>query len=98
MTPDSKKGRSLDIVSSVVQSCATLCDPMDCSTPGFPVHHQLLELAQTQVHRVGDAIQPSLPLLSPSQDLDDAPKELGAGVREKEFGKKREANVPEVWD
>ena len=44
--------------SSVTQSCPTLCDPMDCSTPGFPVHHQLLELAQTHVRRVGDAIQP----------------------------------------
>ena len=43
--------------SSVVQSCPTLCNPMDCSMPGFPVHHQLLELAQTHVHRVGDAIQ-----------------------------------------
>ena len=42
--------------SSVVQSCPTLCDPVDCSTPGFPVHHQLLELAQTNVYRVGDAI------------------------------------------
>ena len=52
--------------SSVTQSCATLCDPMDCSTPGFPVHHQLPELAQTCVHRVGDAIQPSHPLSSPS--------------------------------
>ena len=52
--------------SSVAQSCPTLCDPMDCSTPGFPVHHQLPELAQTHVHRVGDAIQPSHPLLSPS--------------------------------
>ena len=41
-----------------------LCDPVDCSTPGFPVHHQLLELAQTHVHQVGDAIQPSHPLLS----------------------------------
>ena len=49
--------------SSVVQSCPTLCDPMNCSTPGFPVHHQLLELAQTHVHRVGDAIHPSHPLL-----------------------------------
>ena len=48
--------------SSVSQSCPTLCDPMDCSTPGLPVHHQLLELAQTHVHRVGDAIQPSHPL------------------------------------
>ena len=52
--------------SSVAQSCLTLCDPMDCSTPGFPVHHQFLELAQTHDHRVSDAIQPSLPLSSPS--------------------------------
>ena len=52
--------------SSLAQSCPTLCDPMDCSTPGFPVHHQLPELAQTHVHRVGDAIQPSHPLLSTS--------------------------------
>ena len=52
--------------SSVAWSHLTLCDPMDCSTPGFPVHHQLLELAQTHVHWVGDAIQPSYPLLSPS--------------------------------
>ena len=44
--------------SSVVQLCLTLCDPMDCGTPGFPVHHQLLELAQTHIHRVSDAIQP----------------------------------------
>ena len=52
--------------SSVAQSCLTLCDPMDCSTPGFTVHHQLLELAQTHVHKLSDAIQPShslLPLL-----------------------------------
>ena len=52
--------------SSVAQSCPTLCDPMDCSTPGFPVHHQLLEHTQTHVHRVSDAIQPSDPLSSPS--------------------------------
>ena len=51
---------------SVTQSCLTLCDPMDCSMPGFPVHQQLMELTQTHVHRVGDAIQPSLPLSSPS--------------------------------
>ena len=43
--------------SSVSQSCSTLCDPMDCSTPGFPVHHLLLKLAETHVHQVGDAIQ-----------------------------------------
>ena len=48
-----------DQFSSVAQFCLTLCDPMDCSTPGLPVHHQLLELTQTQVHQVSDAIQPS---------------------------------------
>ena len=53
-------------VSSVAQWCPTLCNPIDCSTPGFPVHHQLPELAQNHVHWVGDAIQPSHPLLSPS--------------------------------
>ena len=52
--------------SSVTQSCLTLCDPMDCSTPGLPVHHQLLEFTQTHVHQVGDTIQPSHPLSSPS--------------------------------
>jgi len=51
--------------SSVTQSCPTLCDPMNCSTPGLPVHHQLPEFTQTRVHRVGDAIQPSHPLSSP---------------------------------
>ena len=51
---------------SVTQLCLTLCDPMDCSTPGLPVHHQHPELTQTHVHRVGDAIQPSHPLSSPS--------------------------------
>ena len=49
--------------SSVAQLCPTLCDPMDCSLPGFPVHHQLPGLVQTRVHQVGDAIQPSHPLL-----------------------------------
>ena len=48
--------------SSVAQSCPTLCDPVDCNIPGFPVHHQLLKLAQTHVHWVGDTIQPSHPL------------------------------------
>ena len=52
--------------SSVAQSCPTLCDPMNPSTPGLPVHHQLPEFTQTHVHRVGDAIQPSHPLSSPS--------------------------------
>ena len=50
--------------SSVAQSCLILCDPMDCSTPGLPAHQQLLELAQTHVHQVGDAIPPSHPLSS----------------------------------
>ena len=53
-------------LSSVAQSCLTLCDPIDCSMPGFLVHHQLQELTQTHVHWVGDAIQPSHPLSSPS--------------------------------
>ena len=53
-------------LSSVAQSCLILCDPMNCSTPGFPVHHQLPEFTQTNVHRVGDASQPSHPLSSPS--------------------------------
>ena len=64
--------------SSVTQSCPTICDPMDCSTPGFTLHHQLLELPQTHVHQLCDATQPSHPLsslsppafnLSPNQGL-----------------------------
>ena len=51
--------------SWVAQSCLTLSNPMDCNIPGFPVHHQLPEIAQTQLHRVSDAIQPSHPLSSP---------------------------------
>ena len=53
-------------ISSVAQSCLTLCDPMNRSTPGLPVHHQFPESTQTHVHSVGDAIQASHPLLSPS--------------------------------
>ena len=60
-------GEALSVqFSSVAQSCLTICDPMYCSMTGFPVHHQLLELTQTQVLWVGDAIQPSHPLSSPS--------------------------------
>ena len=55
--------------SSVAQSCPTLCDPMNHSTPGLPVHHQLPEFTQNHVHRVSDAIQPSHPLSSPSPSL-----------------------------
>ena len=58
-------------LSSVHFSCSVVsdCHPMDCSTPGFPVHHQLLKLAQSHVHWVGDAIQPSHPLSSPSSPV-----------------------------
>ena len=59
--PIPKKGNAKEC--SVAQLCLTLCDPMDCSMPGFPVHHQLLELTQTHVHQVGDATQPSHPLM-----------------------------------
>ena len=55
-----------DQIRSVAQSCPTVCDPMNRSTPGLPVHHQLPEFTQTHVHRVSDAIQPSHPLSSPS--------------------------------
>ena len=58
--------RMRNVFSSVAQSCLTLCDPMDCSTPGLPVHHQLPEFTQSHVHWLGDAIQLSHPLLSPS--------------------------------
>ena len=61
----SKVIQLIQSVSWVSQSCLTLCDPLDCSRPGFPVHHQLLELAQTHVHQVHE-IQPSHLLLSPS--------------------------------
>ena len=59
-------GFSSGQLSSVAQSCPILCNPMNRSTPGLPVHHQLLEFTQTHVHRVSDAIQPSHPLSSPS--------------------------------
>ena len=59
------------------QSCPTLCNPMDYSMQGFPVHHQLPELAQTHVHRVGDAIQPSHPLSSPSPSAFNLSQHLG---------------------
>ena len=61
-----KNNKTYYQIRSVAQSCPTLCDPMNCSTSGFPVHHQLPEFTETHVHRVSDAIQPSHPLLSPS--------------------------------
>ena len=63
--------------SSVTQLCLTLCNPMNRSTPGFPVHHKLLEFTQTHVHRVSDAIQPSHPLLSPSPPAPNSSQHQG---------------------
>ena len=68
---------SINSVSSVAQSCPTLCDPMNHSTPGLPVHHQLLEFTQTHVHRVGDAIQPSHSLSSPSPPAPNPSQDQG---------------------
>ena len=64
-------------LSSVTHSCSTLCNPLDCSTPGLPVHHQLPEFTQTHVHHVGDAIQPSHPLSSPSPPSFNLPQHQG---------------------
>ena len=68
-----------DSVSSVqfTQSCPTLCNPMNCSTPGLPVHHQLLEFTETHAHRVGDAIQPAHPLSPPSPPAPNPSKPQG---------------------
>ena len=63
--------------TSVAQPCPALCDPMDCRMPGLPVHHQLLKFTQTHVHWVGDAIQPSHPLLSPSPPTLDLSQHQG---------------------
>ena len=79
--------------SSVAQSCPTLCDPMDCSTPGFAVYHQLLELAQTQVHWVGDAIQPSHPVSSPSLLLSIFPSIRGFASGGQSIGVSASASV-----
>ena len=68
--------------SSFTQSCPTLCDPMNRSTPGLPVHHQLLEFTQTHVYWVGDAIQPSHPLSSPSPPAPNPMMLLNCGVGE----------------
>ena len=65
-TPLAHTHQSSDQIRSAAQSCPTLCDPMNHSTPGLPVHHQLLEFTQTHIHRVSDAIPPSHPLSSPS--------------------------------
>ena len=65
-----------DMCCSVTKSCLTLCDLMDCSTPGSPVHRQLPQFAQAHVHRVSDAIQPSHPLSSPSPTSLNLPEML----------------------
>ena len=70
---------------SVAHSCPTLCDPMDCSTPGFPAHHKLLELAKTHVHQVSDAIQPSHPLLFLSPPAFNLSQQLGSLPRSRFF-------------
>ena len=62
--------KAMTSIGSVSELYLTLCNPMDYSTPGLPVHHQLPELAQTHVHQVGDVIQPSHTLLSPSRAFD----------------------------
>ena len=66
-----------DLVTQFSLFCLTLCNPMDCSTPGFPVHHQLLQLVQTHIHPVSDAIQPSHPLSSPSPPTFDLSQHQG---------------------
>ena len=66
-------GQERNQFSSLTQSCLILCDPMDCSTPGFPVHHQHPELIQTHIHQVGDAIQPSHPVVPFSSCLRSFP-------------------------
>ena len=75
--PGKPKGDPSVQFSSVAQSCPTLCDPMNRSTPGLPVHHQLPGFTQTHVHRVGDAIQPSHPLLSPSPPAPNPSQQQG---------------------
>ena len=68
---------SVHMYMLVAQSCLSLCDPMDCSTPGFPVHHQLPELTQTHVHCISDAIQPYHPLSCPSPPSLNLPQHQG---------------------
>ena len=84
---------------SSAQSCPALCNPMDCSTPGFPVHHQVPELAQTHAHWVCDAMQPSHSLLSPSpptvnlSQLQGLSKEWALHIRWPKFGVSGSASV-----
>ena len=69
--------RTFSQFSSVAQSCPTLCNPLNCSTPGLPVYHQLLESTQTYVHRISDVIWPSHPLSSPSPPVPNPSQNQG---------------------
>ena len=80
-------------LSSVAQSCPTLCNPMDCSTPGRPVHHQLSEFTQTHVHWISDAIQPSHPLSSPSPPTFNLSQHQGFFQMSQFF----ESETPKYW-
>ena len=82
--------------SSVAQSCLTLWDPMNCSTPGLPVHHQLPEFTQTHVHRVSDAIQPSHPLSSPSPPAPDPSQHQSLFQCVNSLHDRREANLQQI--
>ena len=84
--------------SSVTQSGLTLCDPMNCSMPGLPVHHQLLEFTQTQAHRVGDAIQPSHPLSSPSPPAPNPSKNQGLFQRVNSLHEVAKVLEFQLWD
>ena len=77
LSVESKNMTQFSSVNSVTQSCPILCSLMDCSTPGLPVHHQFPEFTQTHVHWVGDAIQPSCPLSSPSPPAFNLPQHQG---------------------
>ena len=99
----SKDPKEKKSVSSVAQLCLTLCNPMDCSTPGFLVHHQPPELAQTHVHQVGDAIQPPHSLSSPSPPAFNLSQHQGlfqsvSLVFSKEKNKHREMLMSEEGD
>ena len=80
-----------------LQPCLTLCDPMNCSTPGLPVHHQLPELNQTHVRWVGDAIQPSHPLSSPSPPAFKLSQHQGQGTRLNLFKSSVKESTSEVF-
>ena len=86
-----------DQIRSVAQSCPALCDPMNRSTPGLPVHHQLPEFTQTHVHGVGDTIQPSHPLSSPSPPALNPSQHQSLFQWVKGFSKVNEAEVDRIF-